>query len=186
MLPLITGILVFFSAHLLPCFPQQREKLQLRLGENGYKGLFSLVSATGLGLIIYGKATAPYIHIYSEAPGLRHLTYLLVAIGIILVVISQVPCNLRRLIKHPMLLGVLLWACGHILINGDLASLLLFGSFLAYAVFDLISVFTRGAATYQGHSALWVDVAAIAIGIVLTGLLSFYHMALFGISAVAV
>jgi len=180
---LIFGSCIFFAVHLFPRLaPAMRASAIAKLGDNGYKAGFSVVSLLGLGLIIYGKSLLPgyeqtiYWH---EMPGMRHATYLLVAIAMLLAAASQIPCNLRRKVRHPLLLATLFWSAGHLLVNGDLASIILFGSFLAFAVLDALYAF---ADPVEDKPALpiWRDGLAIVVGLLLTFVLMRYHGTLFG------
>lgn len=143
---LILGLLVFFAAHLLPVFAGLRARAVSRLGEGTYKGVFALVSLVGLVLIIYGfgaarAAGSPLI--WDPPAGMRHLAMVLMLPVFVLVLAAYLPGRIKARLKHPMLVGVKLWALAHLLANGDLASMVLFGTFLAWAVVDRISVKRR-------------------------------------------
>ncbi|MEQ1716468.1 MAG: NnrU family protein [Hyphomicrobium sp.] len=151
MMPLIVGLVIFLGLHLLPTNPVLRDGLVARFGANTYKALFSFVSLASFVVIVLGYHKAQ-IHLGGKNPILwdppvwtRHIALALMLPSLILLVAANVPSRIRSAVKHPMLLAVKLWALAHLLANGDLASLLLFGSFLAYAVYDLISVKKRGA-----------------------------------------
>lgn len=150
MLLLVLGLVLFFAIHLVPTQPELRRGFVARFGEGAYKGAFSLVSFAGLMLIVYGY------HKLQVMPGknpdlwyppvwTRHVAATLMMPAIVLLVAAYVPSRIRDAAKHPMLLSIKLWALAHLLSNGDLASVLLFGSFLAWAVFDRISVRRRSA-----------------------------------------
>ena len=142
---LIVGLVVFFAAHAVQIL-SLKEGLVRRFGENGYKGLHSLVSIVGLVLVVwgYGEARAAGPDILYEAPvWMRHVTVFLMMIAMVLLVASQMPCRIKAITKHPMLASVKIWAFSHLLANGDLASVLLFGSFLAWAVIARISAKRR-------------------------------------------
>ncbi|KZZ28565.1 hypothetical protein A3752_20950, partial [Oleiphilus sp. HI0081] len=131
-------LIIFIGIHLLPTLPELRQKYIDKLGELPYKGIFAVISIAGFALIIMGKADAPFISIWQPPQFLSHLTKLLMLPAFILLVAAYIPSNIKRRVRHPMLAGVKLWALGHLLINGDAASILLFGGFLAYAVIDMI------------------------------------------------
>lgn len=182
MLPLIVGLVLFFLIHLVPTMPELRRGLVGRFGETGYKAMFAAVSAAALILIVlgYGKLQAepgknPELWI---APlWLRHVALALMLPAFVLLVAAYVPSRIRTAVRHPMLAAVKLWAFAHLLANGDLASLLLFGGFLAFAVYDRISVKRRGAMGPLGQrqGALVNDILVITAG---TGLYVF--MLLYG------
>jgi uncharacterized membrane protein len=144
---MIIGLAVFLGAHTLVALRPQRAAVIARVGEGPYKGLFALASLIGILLIGYGFAryrAAGYIDIWVPPYWIRHVTEALVWPAIILVVAAYVPSNIKRVLQHPMLAGVKLWALAHLLANGDLGSIILFGSILAWAVYDRIAIKQRG------------------------------------------
>ncbi|WP_420410911.1 NnrU family protein [Roseibium sp.] len=188
MLLLIAGLILFLGCHFLPVFPARKAALEDKLGPNGYRGLFSLISAIGFGLIIYGygaaRAEGPFI-VYDPPFWLRHVTMLFMVPVFIFLVAAYVPCRIKNALKHPMLVAVKLWAFSHLLANGDLASVLLFGSFLFWAVVDRISVKRRapsGAAEAVAQPGRYSDIAVILAGLVIYGLFSWkLHVLLIGV-----
>lgn len=147
---LILGILLFLGIHTVPMAQGLRQGIHSATSPTIYKALFSLVSLAGLVLIVmgYGQMQGQgrlNPEIYTPPIWLRHLTLLLMWPSMILLVAANVPSRVRTMAKHPMLVGIKLWAFAHLLANGDLASLILFGSFLAWAVVDRISVKRRAA-----------------------------------------
>ncbi len=146
MLILIAGLLLFFAPHVLTILRGPRAELIGRLGEGAYKGLYALVTLAGLILIVLGWRHAPYVELWSSPVWVRHMAVPLIWIAFVLVAAAYVPVGkIREKLKHPMLAGVKLWALTHLLANGDLAALFLFGAFLAYGVVDRIAVKKRGA-----------------------------------------
>ena len=143
MLVLILGIVVFLGIHSVRMLaPQWRLDRIAAMGEGTWKGVYSLVSLAGLVLLIWGyvlaRPLAPVI--YVTPFWMVHLTILLMALALISLMVSNLkPGKLKPILKHPMLLAVKIWAMAHLLVNGDLASVLLFGGFLAWAVVDRIS-----------------------------------------------
>lgn len=149
MMLLIVGLMIFLGIHLLPTSPDVRDGLRDRIGERNYKIMFSVVSLIGFAVIVLG------FHKLQLNPGknpvlwdppvwTKHIALLLMLPAMIFLVASQVPSRIRNMVKHPLLVAVKTWALAHLLANGDVASLLLFGSFLAFAVYDRISVKKRG------------------------------------------
>ena len=167
---LILGLAVFLLTHQIPTRPDVRARLTERLGVLGYRGLFSFASLLGLVLIVYGfglarSAGSPVI--YDPPAGLRHLTLLLVAIAFVLLASSIFPGRIAAAVKHPMVTAVKVWALAHLLANGDLASLILFTTLLAWAVYDRISLKRRVAAGTATISTgpLRNDAIAVVVGL---------------------
>ncbi len=174
MLPLIIGLALFLGIHLLPTSPQTRTGLVERFGETSYKLAFSVVSLAGLILIVLGYHKLQVMPgknpvLWTPPAGMRHATMALMLPAMILLVAAYIPSRIRTAARHPMLVAVKLWALGHLLVNGDLASIVLFGSFLAYAVYDRISVKRRGASNpmFAKPGTLMGDIAAVVIGVAL-------------------
>lgn len=142
MIFLISGLIIFFTLHVLPSL-SQRDTLVNRLGIGPYKGLYSLLSLAGLGLIIYGKAYAGVVEVWQPPVWTRYLTIALMPIALFLLAMPDFPNNFRRSVQHPMMTGILVWSFAHLCANGDLASILLFASFFAYSIFSIVSVTRR-------------------------------------------
>lgn len=141
MLVLILGLLLFLGVHSVSIVaPAGRDRLVAKMGEGAWKGLYSLVSAVGLGLIVwgYGLARENPVLVYSLPGGMRHLAALVLLPVFVLLLAAYLPGRIQRATKHPMLLAVKLWALGHLLAQsvtgGSLADILLFGGFLLWAV----------------------------------------------------
>ncbi|WP_439606774.1 NnrU family protein [Hydrogenophaga sp.] len=146
---LILGLALFLGVHSVSIVsPQGRHALAQRMGEGGFKGLYTLVSLAGFALIVwgYGLAREAPVLLYTLPTGMRHLAALLMLPVFVLLFAAYLPGRIQRAAKHPMLLAVKFWALSHLLANGTLADVLLFGGFLAWAVADRISVKRRAAA----------------------------------------
>ncbi len=187
MLVLILGIIVFLGIHSVRILSPEFRDAQIRQrGEGGWKGIYSLVSVAGLALIIWGYAPArpEAAFIYEPPTWMKHINALLMLLALISMMVANLPAGkLKPILKHPFLLSIKLWAFGHLLSNGDLASLILFGSFLAWAVWDRIAVKRRGdmGATVAGPVSN--DVIAIVSGVAIYGLFVWkLHEWLFGVS----
>jgi uncharacterized membrane protein len=142
----VAGLLVFLGIHSVSIVaPRWRDAQAARMGKNGWRGLYSLVSIVTLVAMIYGYGIARQtpVVVYASPLPLRHLTLLLMLPVFPLLVAAYLPGRIKRLTRHPMLLAVILWALAHLLANGTLNDLLLFGAFLLWAVADLISVSRR-------------------------------------------
>jgi len=166
---LILGLVIFLGAHSVRIFAGDWRAAQIaRLGENGWKGVHSLVSATGLGLIIwgYGLARADTILLWSPPTALRHLAAGLILPAFILVVAAYLPgTRIKAKIGHPMVAGVKLWALAHLMANGSLADMTLFGAILIWAVADFISARRRDRTVGRSYPVLGGSRNAIAVGI---------------------
>ncbi len=185
---LIAGLVIFFGAHIFSAVRSREpgKDIRQRLGYGPYMGLYSLVSIAGFVLICWGfGAMRPAEMLYVPPTWGRYVNYALMLPALVLLVASQVPTgHMKKAVKHPMLVAVKLWAAGHLLSNGELNSVLLFGAFLAYAVFDRIMVKRRGDIG-PGPSAvtkpLW-DGIAIAGGLIAYVAVAHYlHPILFGV-----
>ena len=181
---LTIGLIIFFGIHLLPAFPQKRQQLIDRFGEKGYRARFALLSAIGLGLIIYGKAYAGFVHVWNPPAWGHQVPFFLMLPVLILMPAADMPGHIRKVVKHPMLIGVILWAAAHLLANGDLASLLLFGGFGLFALFDLFSVNRRGKQRKPYEPNLKFDIIAVVAGVILYGLIQHFHAFLFRVPAI--
>ncbi|MBI1385610.1 MAG: NnrU family protein [Rhizobiales bacterium] len=166
---LILGLVVFFSSHLVSAAPALRQRLIGALGANGYRGAYSFVSIAGVALIAWGWSVAPFVSVWEPPAWGRHATLLLMLLAFPLLVASGNPGQLKRIIAHPMILAVKVWALAHLFVRGDLASLILFGSFLAWGVFALISMKRRErAGLITVAVGPWRnDVIAVGVGLAL-------------------
>src|SRR5258707_10452416 len=143
LLVMILGLILFLGIHTLTTQRDLRAGFVASMGEGGYKIFYALVSITGLALIAWGFAeyrATGWIDVWNPPKAFKHITVALMLPAVILVVASYLRGRIYTTLKHPMLAGVKLWAAAHLLANGDLGSIILFGSFLAWAVFDRISL----------------------------------------------
>ena len=185
---MILGLALFLGVHTLTTQRDLRARFVVSLGEGGYKASYALVSLAGLVLIVWGFAnyrSAGMIDIWHPPAAFKHITEALMLPAVILVVASYIRGGIYTALKHPMLAGVKLWAAAHLLANGDLGSIILFGSFLAWAVFDRISLKRR---TDLGAPPIPVggrsnDLIAIAVGVVAYLALGFvFHPVVIGVA----
>lgn len=190
MLWLMAGLVLFLGVHSVSIVaPQARDRWAARLGENPWKGLYSLVSLAGLIFIVVGYSAARQspVVLYAPPVALRHLSALLMLPVFILLIAAYVPGRIQRTARHPMLAAVKFWALAHLLANGTLADVLLFGGFLVWAVADRISVKRRAAAGLRvGPPARAAgpdrDLVAVIGGLVVYGVFAGWaHGALFGV-----
>jgi uncharacterized membrane protein len=181
---LIGGLILFIGIHLVPAFPGVRGTLAAKLGENGYKILFSVVSVAGLILTGIGYGQVPYEQIFEPSQTARTFLPVAMAIAFILVAVANIPGRIRRLVRHPMLAGVLIWAALHLLANGDLASNILFGAFALWAVFAILSAEQRGKRLGSGQGSFKADLAGAIAGLAVFAIVFYFHADLFGVSPV--
>jgi uncharacterized membrane protein len=186
---MIFGLVLFIGMHLVTTQRDQRAALIARTGEGGYKGLYALVSIVGVVLIAWGFAryrATGWIDVWSPPLWTRHITVLLMWIASICIVAAYSPGKIKTTLKHPMLVGVKTWAAAHLISNGDLGSIILFGSILGWAVFDRISLKHR---TDPGGPPIPVggtrqDIIAVVGGTVLYLVLGFlFHPWVVGVPA---
>lgn len=184
---LILGLVLFLGIHLISALPRKRHKLVRQLGENKFKLVYSTIALIGFVVIIIGYALArPTATVLYEPPfELRHLAMLLVLIAFLLLPAAKLSGNIRYWLRHPQITAVKLWAFAHLLVNGDLASVLLFGSFLAWGIFDRISLKKREkfglVKTRNFKPKIMHDIYAVVIGVGLYAAFAFYlHGILFG------
>ena len=179
MLILIIGIVAFLGVHTLPALRDWRAKQVARFGLQTYKGLYSLASLVGFALIVWGFSryrAEGLIAVWTPPTWTRHLTIALMWFAFVaLACMNPAPGRIRGWLRHPMLVGIKIWALAHLLANGDAGGMLLFASFLAWAVYDRIAVKKRGdlgaprisAFTRADGVALIIGTAAYAAMIVL-------------------
>jgi len=174
---------LFFGIHLFTATPLRSMAIS-RVGENAYKGIFSLLSFVGLGLIIWGFVLArrepdAAILVYNSPQWSVPVTSILVLVGLIMTASSHGKGHIRKIVRQPMSIGIVLWAMGHLLSNGHTYEVILFGSFLAYAVFDIMASTAKGKRpTYTPE--VKADIIAIVAGAVLFALVLVFHNFLFG------
>lgn len=189
MLYLVLGLVLTIGTHLISVFGM-RERLVSSLGEGPYKGVYSLVSVVGLVLIIFGFGAyraAGYIPVYTPPHWINHLVALLMWPTLIILCAAFTPVGLiKSKLKHPMLVSVKAWAFLHLLANGDLGSILLFGSFLAYGVVARIALKKRGDVGVPSPRPFGRgDIIAIVAGTVLTIVIALWlHLLLIGVPVV--
>jgi uncharacterized membrane protein len=189
-LVMIAGLVVFLGAHTLTTQRALRARVIASMGEGTYKIVYSVVSAVGLALIVWGFAryrATGWIDVWQPPVAMKHITVALMLPAVILVAASYVRGRIYTTLKHPMLAGIKLWALAHLLANGDLGSIILFGSFLAWAVFDRISLKRRSDA---GGPPIPVggatnDLIAVAVGVIAYLALAFaFHPAVIGVPVI--
>ncbi|MEK7660934.1 MAG: NnrU family protein [Pseudomonadota bacterium] len=180
---LIIGLVIFLGGHLALRLTGPRAKIEAKIGKMPFKGLFALVALTGFVLLIMGYAAyrpnAP--EIFAAPSWGKYANYLLTLVSIILFLASYMPGKIKAMTVHPQLAGIKAWALGHLLANGDAASVILFGSFLAWAIVTRI---LYGKAVRENVAWNRRDEGAIAFGILIWVAIGYkLHPVLFGVSA---
>jgi uncharacterized membrane protein len=185
---LIAGLVLFLGVHSVAIIaPSFRTRTIQRMGEGAWKGLYALISSAGFVLICYGfglARQAPVV-LYSPPTWLRHLAFLVMLPVFPLLIAAYLPGRIKTAAKHPMLAAVKFWAFAHLLANGSLADVLLFGGFLAWAVVDRISVKRRAMPQVlrTAPPGPWNDAIAVVLGLAVYALLiGWAHVRLFGVS----
>lgn len=182
---LILGLMLFLGVHSVRILAAPFRNAQVAANPGRWKGLYSVISAVGLGLIIWGwiQFRPMASQLYDPPPWGRHAAMGLVWVAFVLLAGSNGPVGrIKATVRHPMLLGTILWSAGHLLANGDQASALLFGAFLVWAIVDLISALGRGEPAPVVTKPI-ADVIAVVAGTALYAVfVVFLHRLLFGVS----
>jgi uncharacterized membrane protein len=180
MLKLITGLVIFLGVHSIRILaPGWRDRMVERLGAGPWKGLYSVASIVGFIMIIGGYAAARVapdpVVLYQPPFWLRHVMMLLMLPVFPLLVAAYLPGRIKAAVKHPMLTATKAWALSHLLVNGMLHDVLLFGGFLAWAVIDRISAGKRPqSAAATATPSIRNDVIAVVLGLVLYAAFAFW------------
>ena len=173
---MILGLALWWASHLFPIYlPGPRTAAITRLGEGPYKGLFALVSLGAVVLMVIGYRQADFVAVWAPPAWTIHLNNLLMLLAIFLMGAKQAKSGVRHFVRHPMLAGVKVWAFAHLLVNGDLASIVLFGGLLGWAVVAMIGSSRRdgawerpatgGMAGLIRHGIITVVVFAVIVAI---------------------
>ncbi len=170
MILLIAGVLLWAAVHLIPTLARPTRQMMIdRLGENGYKGVFSLLTVGAILLIVFGwRSVEQPAYLYHLPLWTRHLGMLLVLAAFLLFGSSQQPTRINRVVRHPQLTGVVLWAAAHLMMNGDSRSLVLFGGLGLWAIAEMVLINRREGAWLKPEVEGWgreVRVAAISLAI---------------------
>jgi uncharacterized membrane protein len=175
----IVGLALFLGVHCVSIVaPQWRLARISRMGEGAWKGAYSVLSAVGLVLLVvgYGMARREPVVLYAPPQMLRHFALLLMLPVFPLLFAAYLPGRIRTTARHPMLLAVKLWATAHLLANGTLVDVLLFGGFLLWAVADRISVKRRPVA--EAHDVPGAPPSPMNDAIAIVGGLAVYAIVL--------
>ena len=184
MLKLVTGLVIFFATHSIRMFaPGWRDRMIARLGAGPWKLAYSVVSLVSFAMIVGGYAAARIdpVVLYQPPLWMRHLTMLLMLPVFPLLLATYLPGRIKAAVKHPTLAATKAWALAHLLANGMLADVLLFGSFLAWAVLDRISAGKRPQPA-AAPGPIRNDVIAVVGGLLLYAAFALWaHVRLIGV-----
>jgi uncharacterized membrane protein len=185
MIIMVAGLVLFIGVHLIPIAPGLRARLIVRLGDRPYRAFFAIIAALGLVLIIAGYHMRPEpVQVFAPVPAARAAAPVLVTIAFILFAAANMRTHIRRIIRHPMLIGLMLWSGVHLLANGDLTGTILFGSFLVYSIIAILSAIARG--SVKVFIPDWKhDLIAVAAGLAISYLTIRLHPLIFGTGLVA-
>jgi uncharacterized membrane protein len=188
---LIIGLLLFFGIHSVSIINSAwRNHVVAKIGQGPWQGIYSVIAVVGFILIVQGFALARHdaMILYQPPLWLRHVTLLLMVFAFPLLFATYLPGRIKTATKHPMLAATKLWAFAHLLANGSLADIVLFGSFLAWAVLDRISMKWRPVPLPVPGTPPWRfnDALAVILGLgVYVAFLLWLHQWLFGVSPLA-
>jgi len=183
----LAGLVLFLGVHSISIINDPwRNRMVDKIGEGPWKGLYSLAAIAGFIVMVWGYGLARYdtAILYSPPTWLQHISLLLLLPVFPLLIAAYLPGRIKAAVKHPMLLAVKLWALSHLLANGSVISVILFGSILAWAVVDRISLNHRNQRPIPGiPSTQFNDILAVAAGIgMYFALVLWLHNLLFGVS----
>lgn len=182
---LLLGLAIFFGVHLVPSFVSFRLKVISKLGLAKYKGVYSITALIGLVLIIYGKSVAEYKPIWEPPIWNRTIVLPVMLLVFYLFAATDMKSNIKRFIRHPMLLGGLLWSSVHLLANGDLASIMLFGFFAVFSLVGMVSANLHGALVQTEKYPIKKDVVSLIAGLVAYAIfVLFIHPYLIGVPVI--
>ncbi|WP_421694438.1 NnrU family protein [Aestuariivirga sp.] len=180
MILLAFGVILTAALHLIAAVPSLKGRLKAVVGERAYGPVFGIASLIGIAIIVLGWRSAAFVPVYDPPTWGKHANFLLTLIAFIFLGIFLFRGSLRQRIRFPMGFAVIFWSIGHLLANGDLASLILFGGFLIYAVLHILIGTANGVRpspeVRSGH-----DLLSILAGIALYGVMAQLHGALIGV-----
>ncbi|UTW12171.1 NnrU family protein [Marinobacterium rhizophilum] len=179
---MVLGLVLFFGVHVIPLLAGVRQALIGVLGRWVYLGLFALASFAGLSLMWQGYQQIEVRILWPALAMGRGFAHALMPVALILVVAAYLPTFIKHQVRHPMLIGVALWAAVHLLANGDLASTLLFAPFLVYALLDMRLSRVRKTLIPVRKPGWLFDILAVIFGLMLYGALLLGHGRLFGVA----
>jgi len=183
---LIIGTLLWAIVHLMPAIaPGIRSSLVAGMGEKPYRGLFALLIFSSLVLIVFGWRSTPEEFVYVLPSTTRLVAFVLICIAFILIGAANYPTAIKRVIRHPMLTGVAVWAAGHLLVNGTTRAMVLFGGLGVWALVEIFAINRReGAYEKPPKPAFGRELRGIIISAGIIVLLIFLHPYFAGVSPI--
>ena len=180
---LVLGLVIFLGVHASRVIGV-RALMVRAIGEPLYAAFYSVLSAIGLALIIYGHILAhPSPNLWIPPEWLRTLALAAVPVALVLMVATYLPSHIRSITRHPMTVSIFLWSGSHLLANGELASALLFGGFFIWSTILLIDLYRRGGA-FDRPGSWWADIVALVVGLGAAAGVALFHMQLFGVAVI--
>jgi uncharacterized membrane protein len=180
MLLLAFGVAFTAVLHLVAAVPSLKSRLRQRVGERAYGPVFGIASIIGIVITVVGWRSSDFVFVYDPPAWGRYANYLLTLIAFVFLGIFLFRGSWRQTLRFPMAFAVIFWATGHLLANGDLASLILFGGFLVYAVLHIVIAASNGVhpspVVREGH-----DLLSVLGGIALYGVMTQLHTVLIGV-----
>ena len=183
---LVFGLFIWSLTHLFPAMlPDARGRLFNKLGENPYKGVYSLCIVVGVALIIAGWRSVMPTGVYAPPMAPNPLVSLLVLAALVLFAAAAIPGNIKRFIRHPQMAAVILWGVAHLLTNGSNRAIVLFGGLTLWAVLEIALCNKRdGEWQKPAKAAVKYDVITAVAGIVVFAVVAYFHPNLFGVDAI--
>lgn len=180
---MILGILLWSAGHLFPILaPDARARAVLKLGEGPYKGAFSAVALIAVVLMVIGYRQADFVNLWFPPAWTVHLNNLLMLVAVFLIGAKHAKSSAKHYVRHPMLSGVVVWAVAHLLVNGDLASVVLFGGLLAWAVVAMTGTNARDGAWVRPPKGTTAGlVRHLVITVVVFGVIVVIHGPILGV-----
>ena len=179
---LALGVLLWSVVHFFPAVATGLKKgLVNRIGEYPYKGIFTLVTVLSLYLIISGWQSTAAVEIYATPDWGGHAAAVLTLLAFILFFAPYPPNNFKRILRHPQLIGTILWGLGHLLSNGDSRSVVLFGGLTAWAIVEMLLINRRDGGWIKPAGVSFLkDFSLILFSILVYTVVLFTHHLLFG------
>ncbi|EED32772.1 NnrU family protein [gamma proteobacterium NOR5-3] len=187
MVLLFAGIVLFTGTHLfLGLAPARANAIKQNIGDNGLKAILGVLSIAGLALLVLGWRSSEPTWLYATPAPLHGVAMALIVVALYLFVVSNRPSAVKRLIRHPQLTGVVLWAAAHLLLNGDSRSLLLFGSMLVWALLEIPIINRReGPREKPTAPGLGTELFTVVFALLFIAFLAYIHPWLAGVPAIA-
>lgn len=185
MILLIAGVLLWAAVHFIPSLARPtRQSMIAKLGEGGYKGIFSLSLIAAIVLMVFGwRSIEQPAYLYHLPAWSRHLGMLLVLVGFFLFASSGQATRINRIVRHPQLTGMAVWAAAHLIMNGDSRSLVLFGGLGTWAILEMVFINRREGEWVKSEPEGWgKELKVAAIGLVVFVIVVFAHPWLAGVA----